>query len=87
MLDDLIGSRSALILLADFQSQLSEQISKAIMEMDIAVIVDASTKLQDWFNNNKTSAALIRPDRYIAGTATSETELNELIHMHKTGIC
>ena len=87
LLDDLIGSRSALILLANFQAQLSEQIIKVIMEMDIAVIVDASTKLEDWFNNNKTSAALIRPDRYIAGTATSETELNELIHMHKTGIC
>jgi hypothetical protein len=73
--------------LADFQAQLSEQITKAMMETDIAVIVDGSAKLQDWFGNNKTSAALIRPDRYIAGTATSESELNELIHMHKTGIC
>ena len=87
LLDERIGNRSALILSANFQSQLSKPTIKEIEKVDIVVIVDNTIELNEWFQNTGSHAVLIRPDRYVTGTAASETELKELIHLYKTGVC
>ena len=41
------------------------------------VIEDASPELQDWFENNGQIAVMLRPDRYILGSATDEEDLKD----------
>ena len=87
LLDDQIGNQSALILLAEFQKKLSKKLSKNLMETDIAVIADSSDKLREWFKKTSSKAVLIRPDRYISGTAKTEPELHQLLQLYKRGFC
>ena len=57
------------------------------METDIAVIADSSDKLREWFKKTSSKAVLIRPDRYISGTAKTEPELHQLLQLYKRGFC
>ena len=43
------------------------------------MINDPSSSLQNWLSDKDVNAVLIRPDRYIVGSAKSINELRELI--------
>ena len=79
LLDDKIGTRPALILRPEFRRHLSAESDNNINTRKFAVIDDASTGLQDWFDSTAVNAVLIRPDRYIFGTASSDSEVQELL--------
>lgn len=78
-LDDVIGYRPALILRPGSALAPNADQKETLRNTEIALIEDGSIALQDWFEENKVEAALIRPDRYILGTATTAEELRALI--------
>lgn len=79
LLDDRIGSGPALILTPEFRKSLSTAIENIIGAEGMTVIDDTSPELQEWFAAAGTKCALLRPDRYVLGTANSESELGDLL--------
>ena len=77
MLDDRIGDRSALILKNGYRKLLPAEVQTEAAENGFMVIEDASPELQDWFENNGQIAVMLRPDRYILGSATDEEDLKD----------
>ena len=78
-LDDHIGPRPALILRNEFARQLSTSVMDSLAPEGIAVIDEPSPEILAWFETNNVQAVLIRPDRYILGTADTSEELSELL--------
>lgn len=83
LLDDLIGNRPALILKQGYRSELSKKVECELANVNMAVVDDKSVPLQDWFSKNKVKCVSLRPDRYILGTANSESEILEIIELFR----
>jgi len=79
MLDDLIGKRWAILIRHDFSRKIPADIIKKLEGLDLVMVNDPSSSLQNWFSDKDVNAVLIRPDRYILGSAKSINELRELI--------
>ena len=54
-------------------------IKKKIEKLGIVIISNDADQLEDWFKKNTIEGVLLRPDRYILGTATRLSELSELL--------
>ncbi len=79
LLDEKIGLNSAILIHKDLLYQLSEDLRNRITHSNLVVITEFTTDLADWFDKEKVGAVLIRPDRYILGTATSSDDVQSLV--------
>jgi 3-(3-hydroxy-phenyl)propionate hydroxylase len=83
-LDRVAGYDYVLLARPDFMSSLSRQLKTAASETGLRIVDDAARDLQDWLEGAEIGAALIRPDRYVLGTARNEHELMALLHLLPT---
>jgi len=83
-LDAAIGYEFALLATRAFLQALSPGARVAIQDQRLRIIDDPV--LQDWLDANGTCAAIVRPDRYVLGTARSEEHLTELLRLLPTDI-
>ena len=77
-MDDQIGSGPALILDHGVDFGDLEAI-KNIMDSRIKIIQDRSEDLKIWFNKSQVKPVLMRPDRYILGSARDVSDLKNLL--------
>ena len=78
-MDDDIGNSFALVTSVLFQPKLTKNDQEKIEKLGIVIISDDTDQLKDWFKKNTIEAVPLRPDRYILGTATTLSELSELL--------
>ena len=77
-MDDQIGSGPALIL--DHGVDFGDLAAiKIMMDSRIKIIQDRSEDLKIWFNKSQVKAVLMRPDRYILGSARNGSDLKNLL--------
>ena len=72
--DDAIGDRFALVVRPDLQA-----VATALAGSRAVVVPATNAVLQAWLAGFDAAAVLVRPDRYIAGTATDEATLCSLL--------
>ena len=58
---------------------LSDDLKAAANDTGLRVIDDAAVPLQHWLSESGVEAALVRPDRYVLGTARNADELAALL--------
>jgi 3-(3-hydroxy-phenyl)propionate hydroxylase len=75
LLDDEIGNRWAIVFKPGAGQQISAEVRGMLAENNVAAIDDSASELQNWFETNNVNAALLRPDRYIHSTASSDYEI------------
>jgi 3-(3-hydroxy-phenyl)propionate hydroxylase len=77
-LDDAVGYRFAIVAepccLADTSAA-----TKALLQLLEIAVIDASGEAADWIAGLNVSAVLIRPDRYIFGSAHNAAEVDALV--------
>jgi 3-(3-hydroxy-phenyl)propionate hydroxylase len=78
-LDARIGYRFALLAKPDFSASLHDEMRRRITTAGIALIDDPAPALQRWLLDHKVSAVLVRPDRYVLGSARDQAELPVLL--------
>lgn len=81
-LDDTVGYSPVLIVSPEFATELAT-LKPAWPDLEIVLTTDLQ-KIQAWFTDLRVKAVLIRPDRYVLGTAVSIDELNDLLAFHPT---
>ena len=64
---------------------LSARLKAAASETGLRIIDDTAPSLQSWLGHCSIEAALIRPDRYVLGTARNENELLALLRQGRCG--
>ena len=79
LLDDEIGRGFALITSPSFQAKMTATDRGKFKELDIAVLSDGAAKLEAWFKDHGVGAVLLRPDRYILGSAKQPPDLASLL--------
>ena len=79
LLDDEIGNGFALVTSLPFRAKMTEDELEAFRALHVAILFDASDDLQVWFQSHDLGAVLLRPDRYILGTAETPTDLTALL--------
>lgn len=78
-LDDIVGARFVLAAQRDVYEQLDQELRTRIENSrDVVMLLDPVKNAQ-LLEASGTSALVIRPDRYIFGTASNSTELHDLI--------
>jgi 3-(3-hydroxy-phenyl)propionate hydroxylase len=78
-LDEVAGYDFVLLAAPAFAASLSQHMQTCIRERSLQMIDDSAPPLQAWLEANGSGAALIRPDRYVLGTACNERELAALL--------
>jgi 3-(3-hydroxy-phenyl)propionate hydroxylase len=82
LLDDVLGDGWAIVGLPGVVAELSrasfEALDLPVVELDVDV-TEAGGVLQRWFDEFRCAAAVIRPDRYVYGTARNGEELSALV--------
>lgn len=77
-LDDELGAYPALIL--DYRLDFTDIVEFTKMGgRSIKIVRDSSSDLESWFKKSQVGAVLIRPDRYILGSANNLQDLKNLI--------
>jgi len=79
LLDDEIGNCFALVTSLSFRTKMKENELEAFKTLRVAILSDVSDDLQAWFQFHDLGAVLLRPDRYILGTAKTTTDLSSLL--------
>lgn len=79
LLDDEIGPGFALITSPPFEAEMPETARDELNQRGVTLVADGSEILRDWFQDHDLGAALLRPDRYILGTAKTPSELPALL--------
>ncbi|MDQ8731043.1 bifunctional 3-(3-hydroxy-phenyl)propionate/3-hydroxycinnamic acid hydroxylase [Bradyrhizobium sp. LHD-71] len=80
-LDHVVGYDFALLAAPAFAHSLSQRAKAAAREIGIRIIDDAASALQLWLDQNSVNAALVRPDRYVVGTAMTEDDFTALLRL------
>jgi 3-(3-hydroxy-phenyl)propionate hydroxylase len=82
LLDDALGDGWAIVCLPDVLAELSrasfEALDLPVVELD-SDVTEAGDMLERWFDEFNCAAAVIRPDRYVYGTAGDGDELAALV--------
>jgi 3-(3-hydroxy-phenyl)propionate hydroxylase len=78
-LDAAIGYEFALAATHAFVQTLSANTRSAVQKARLRIIDDPA--IDEWFGANDICAAIIRPDRYVLGTARTEAHLAELLRL------
>lgn len=79
-LDAAIGSRWALVAQPALLATLATSTRAWLQWQDVVVVPATHQALQAWLQQQGVAAALLRPDRYLAGTAQDAAALDQLIH-------
>jgi len=79
LLDEDIGNGFVLISSASFQSEVTEIDRERFQKCNVTILNDTTDDLETWFKNRSIGAILLRPDRYILGTATNYSDLLDLL--------
>ena len=79
LLDDVIGNGFALVTSLPFGAEMTLGELEAFKALHVAILSDTSDDLQTWFQSHDLGAVLLRPDRYILGTAETQTDLTALL--------
>ena len=77
-LDDRVGYRFAVLLQPHFAASLPAETLEHLARREIVVVADAAPEPNTWLQRIDAPAVLVRPDRYVLGTARSVQELNSL---------
>jgi 3-(3-hydroxy-phenyl)propionate hydroxylase len=79
LMDNLIGYRFALVGDPAVVTAVGAE-TKALLESLNVVLVDQyPPQMRDWIERLETAAVLIRPDRYVFGSARTAAALDELV--------
>ena len=78
-LDDLVGFRFALIGSDSVIGDLSAGARSILQRLGIKAVSASSDSLKSWLSRLGVGAVLVRPDRYVFGTADSPTEVESLL--------
>ncbi len=78
LLDDLLGRRSAVIGRADALAAAAPATAERWRRAGAIVIDRPDAPLQDWLDANDAQAVILRPDRYIVGTARTGHDLDRI---------
>jgi 3-(3-hydroxy-phenyl)propionate hydroxylase len=76
-LDATVGYAFALLAIPEFVRTLSDAVKATVCNRGIHIVDDPA--IRDWLDANRIAAAIVRPDRYVLGTASSEDRLKELV--------
>ncbi len=77
-LDDRAGYRFAVLLQPHFAASLPAETLEHLARREIVVVADDAPEPNTWLQRIDAPAVLVRPDRYVLGTARSVQELNSL---------
>lgn len=81
MLDDAVGYRFALVGDPACLDAVSERTRRSWQALDVAVVDGHHAAVLEWLRGLGASAALVRPDRYLFGTARTAPELDGLTEL------
>jgi 3-(3-hydroxy-phenyl)propionate hydroxylase len=78
-LDDAVGYRFALICKDGIANGVSAETRASLRASDVAILSDAGDEISAYLDELAAAAVIIRPDRYILGSASSAPELDALV--------
>jgi 3-(3-hydroxy-phenyl)propionate hydroxylase len=78
-LDTRVRYRFALLATPDFSAAVHDDVRRRIADADIALVDDAAPALQHWLSVHQTNAVMMRPDRYVLGSALDQSDLQMLL--------
>jgi 3-(3-hydroxy-phenyl)propionate hydroxylase len=78
-LDDRIGARFCLLAEHDLIRSAPAALVDRLDARDVVCLDSSHSEVADWLGSIGHKAVLVRPDRYIFGTADNEAELTELL--------
>lgn len=78
MLDDLVGYRFSLVATTEALSAASAATSELLAALNVMIVEADPGPVADWLAELDVAAALVRPDRYLFGTAADPAELDAL---------
>jgi 3-(3-hydroxy-phenyl)propionate hydroxylase len=79
LLDDVVGYRFALVGHAACLSEASAATKALVDSLGISVVNDDSEEIRQWLDGLGVQAVVVRPDRYVFGTAGSGAELDTVV--------
>lgn len=80
-LDNAVGYAFVLLATPTFARSLSSRANAAARGLGLPIVNDPAPGLQDWLNEHAVKAVLVRPDRYVLGTAQDEDDLMQILRL------
>jgi len=77
-MDDRIGNAWALIASADLLGAQSKEAASIWTVLGAIILTPKEAHYEDWLAAHGALAAVVRPDRYLLGTANSAVELEDM---------
>jgi 3-(3-hydroxy-phenyl)propionate hydroxylase len=77
-LDDLVGPSFSVIARADVLAECDERTRATWRELGAVVLDAAAARHEEWLTEHDAGAVIIRPDKYVYGTARTAAELDAL---------
>lgn len=78
-LDMRVGYRFALLAAPVFIAELPVLLRNRIAQCDLVLVDDNVPALQEWLRSHNAKAVLVRPDRYVLGSARDQADLEALL--------
>ncbi|HUA05537.1 MAG TPA: bifunctional 3-(3-hydroxy-phenyl)propionate/3-hydroxycinnamic acid hydroxylase [Solirubrobacteraceae bacterium] len=79
LLDDVVGFQFALVGNDATLGDVTGDAEAALRALGIRVVCESSGEVEAWLGRLEVGAVLVRPDRYVYGTATTPAEVGNLI--------
>ncbi|MBS1676285.1 MAG: bifunctional 3-(3-hydroxy-phenyl)propionate/3-hydroxycinnamic acid hydroxylase [Actinobacteria bacterium] len=79
LMDDVVGYRFALVGDPAVVGAIDPETTQLLGRLNVEVLDQYPPEMRAWTANLDTAAVLIRPDRYIFGSATTAAELDDLV--------
>jgi 3-(3-hydroxy-phenyl)propionate hydroxylase len=86
LLDDVVGYRFAVVGEPACVAATSTATKAHLQRLDVAIVDEASGGASEWLSSLGVAALVVRPDRYIFGTARSGVELDALVSQVETAL-
>jgi 3-(3-hydroxy-phenyl)propionate hydroxylase len=81
LLDDVVGYRFAVVGDPACLSETSAATKALLDSLDISVVDDDSEEIREWLGGLGVKAVVVRPDRYVFGTASSGADLDTVVEV------
>ena len=79
LMDDAVGYRFAVVADPACLDAVTQATRTRLEELDVAVLCESTGGLADWIGGVDAGAVIIRPDRYVYGSASTGPELDALV--------